>query len=298
MTNEMVYRDILDNLYEGLYFVDLNRTITYWNKGAERLSGYSSDEVVGSSCKDNILVHIDSKGEHLCLNKCPLAKTMEDGHHRENLVYMHHKGGHRVPVYVSTSPIVENQRIVGAVEVFRKVDDKLVDLDTLEKYRNLALIDSLTEAANRRFLEMKLVSALAEYERYGMIFGLIFLDIDFFKNVNDTYGHTVGDLVLKMIANTLKGNTRSVDFFARWGGEEFIIIVKQVEMGELAEIAEKLRVLVSGATMLREDKTIEVTISLGATLATTEDTVESIVERADKLMYQSKLGGRNRVTIG
>ena len=93
---------LLDSLFDGVYFVDLDRRITYWNAGAERISGYLRSEVVGSCCADNLLRHIDTEGHKLCQDGCPLAATMRDGKTRESSVYLHHKFGHRVPVLVRT----------------------------------------------------------------------------------------------------------------------------------------------------------------------------------------------------
>jgi len=97
------YESIIENLYEGLYFVDRNRVIKYWNKAAEQISGYTANEVVGKSCSDNILNHVDSKGNNLCTGMCPLAATITDGKPREDEVYMHHKNGHRIPFSVRVS---------------------------------------------------------------------------------------------------------------------------------------------------------------------------------------------------
>ena len=94
------YKDLIDNLSDGVYFVDANRRITYWNKGAERITGYSSDEVVNHLCSDNILTHMDRAGCLLCGGACPLHKSMEEDGHHEDEIFLHHKDGHRVPVRV------------------------------------------------------------------------------------------------------------------------------------------------------------------------------------------------------
>ena len=102
---ENYYRDVLENLQAGVYFTDTHRRITYWNKGAENITGYSSEEVIGSSCMDNLLVHIDGKGNNLCTGKCPLSESIKDGRTREIRIFLHHKDGHRVPVWVRSDPI-------------------------------------------------------------------------------------------------------------------------------------------------------------------------------------------------
>lgn len=87
------YKSLLANIRDGVYFTDLDRRITYWNKGAERITGYSADDVVGHRCRDNLLIHVDETGRSLCQGRCPLASTMNDKAPREAKIYLHHKQG-------------------------------------------------------------------------------------------------------------------------------------------------------------------------------------------------------------
>ena len=115
--------------------------------------------------------------------------------------------------------------------------------------------------------------------------------------MNDTYGHDAGDLVLKMVARTLAHNLKSSDFVGRWGGEEFLVLVTNVDEAQLLATAEKLRKLILHSSLETEQGMIQVTASFGATLATKGDTPETLTQRADKLMYHSKSTGRNRVSF-
>jgi len=117
--DDSLYKRLLDSLYDGVYFVDRERRITYWNRAAERLTGYAAEEVVGRSCSDNLLVHVDDAGRQLCLCGCPLWATMADHVPREADVHLRHKRGHRVPVSVRAMPITgDDGEVLGAVEVF------------------------------------------------------------------------------------------------------------------------------------------------------------------------------------
>jgi len=102
------YLKIFDNLYDGLYVADRNRVIRYWNKAAERISGYAADEVIGKSGSDNILTHVDLEGNSLCLTACPPAMTIADGEARQAGVLLHHKTGYRVPISVRISALFDN----------------------------------------------------------------------------------------------------------------------------------------------------------------------------------------------
>jgi diguanylate cyclase (GGDEF)-like protein/PAS domain S-box-containing protein len=298
MTDGELYKNILDNMYDGVYFVDSSRKITYWNRGAERISGYQSAEVVGKHCSDNILMHVDEKGTSLCKGMCPLAKTISDRKIRETEAFLHHKEGHRLPVLIRTTPLYDtNGAVVGGVEIFSDNSSQVAIRQRSEELQKMALFDPLTGAANRRYIEMHLDSRMNELQRYGWPFGILFIDIDHFKMVNDTYGHGSGDRVLKMVAETIMTNLRSFDILGRWGGEEFIAIMVNVDKELLYSIAHRLCLLIEQSGLSLTDALLRVTVSIGATLASAGDTVEQVVKRADGLMYLSKTSGRNRVSM-
>jgi diguanylate cyclase (GGDEF)-like protein len=144
---------------------------------------------------------------------------------------------------------------------------------------------------------MNLDARLSEMLRYGWPFGVLFIDIDHFKEVNDVYGHDVGDEVLKMIANTFMNNSRPFDAVGRWGGEEFVAIILNVTEDRLYAIADRLRMLVEQSSLSVGRDTIRVTISIGATLALENDTAETLIRRSDQLMYRAKTSGRNCVSM-
>jgi diguanylate cyclase (GGDEF)-like protein len=124
-------------------------------------------------------------------------------------------------------------------------------------------------------------------------------DIDHFKRVNDTYGHSTGDRVLKMVATTLASVVKPIDAAVRWGGEEFVILCSSINTEELANIAERMRLMVERSWIDLEDQsTLSVTISVGASIAGHGDTVESAIARADDRLYRAKNNGRNRCIIG
>ena len=292
-------RNLLDILFEGVYFVDQDRRVTYWSKGAEQITGYQEQEVLGLRCRDSILMHVDEWGKDACDPSCLLADTIRDGGERQAELYLLHKGGHRIPVSIRVAPIAEpGGRIVGAMEVFSDNHTGETTARLIQDLRDMALLDPMTELGNRRYLEMHLEARLKEMERYGWSFGVLFADIDFFKNVNDMYGHDVGDRVLRMVGRTLHHSVRSFDIVGRWGGEEFLAVIANVTEDHLSSIARKLCQLVGKSRFTEGKDTIRVTISIGATLVRPDDTAETLVKRADRLMYRSKAAGRNRFTIG
>jgi diguanylate cyclase (GGDEF)-like protein/PAS domain S-box-containing protein len=291
--------DIIDNLHDGLYFVDQKRRITFWNKAAERISGFSAEEVIGSSCADDILTHVDSGGRSLCRGLCPLAQSIQDGMPRTAEVYMHHKDGHRIPVSVRTSVLKDDLgTIIGGVELFTDISNHKASEQRIKELEKMAMLDNLTQLANRNYLKKEIENLFHEHQRYQIPFGILFIDIDHFKKFNDTYGHDFGDQVLKFVAQTFIKSSRPFDLYGRWGGEEFIAIIRNITERDLLHLGNKLRILVEHSYIPRNEDKLNITISLGATMVTDNDTFDSLVKRADTLLYESKKAGRNRLTLG
>jgi diguanylate cyclase (GGDEF)-like protein/PAS domain S-box-containing protein len=293
--DDRFFKDLIDNLTEGIYFLDRSRRITYWNRGAERLTGFPADEVLGRRCADNLLQHMDPQGRLLCNDGCPMEATMRDGQEKVAEVFLHHKKGHRVPITVRAVPIRGvGGEIVGAVEVFNDISGQVLAAERIRELETLSLIDPLTGAGNRRYSEIQLSSRLAEKKRYGLPVGVLFVDVDRFKVVNDRHGHAAGDDVLRVVGKTLANALRAGDFLGRWGGEEFVVLVGGLDAQRLPQAGQRLRALVARSSVPSVPG-LEVTVSIGVTEARGDDTVASLVARADALMYEAKKQGRDRV---
>jgi diguanylate cyclase (GGDEF)-like protein len=167
----------------------------------------------------------------------------------------------------------------------------------LAQITDLAAIDELTGLYNRRALFSRLVEEHSRVERYKENFSLMIFDIDDFKQVNDTYGHQVGDAILKNLAHFLKGNLRTSDFISRFGGEEFIAILPSTEMEKAKRVAEKMRHMLGKKVF--EDKKgevkIKITVSTGISQCTPGDTVDDLIKRADDALYMAKNDGKNAI---
>jgi diguanylate cyclase (GGDEF)-like protein/PAS domain S-box-containing protein len=292
---------LLDSLQDGIYLINRDKQITFWNRGAERLTGYTKAEVQGSGCWQDILVHVAENGLSLCeTTGCPALETLRTGETNETeRAYLHHKQGYRVPVTIRTSALRNaTGQVIGAAEIFSERLSREATERELEQLRTLALLDPVTGIANRRYGDVQIQKCLDQHRRYQWPFGLLFIDLDHFKDINDTHGHEVGDRVLNMVAQTLEKSTRSFDHVARWGGEEFVAILANVDRATLKTVAENLRALVQKSFLEIEGNRISVTISIGGSMCRQDDTHETLLRRVDSLMYASKENGRNRVTIG
>lgn len=293
------YKILLENIGDGVYFTDKNRKILYWNKAAVELTGFKKRETLGLYCKDNILRHVDEDGNELCLDKCPLDWTIKNGLPNKEEIYLHHKNGESIPVAVYCAPIFNTKNeVIGAVEIFRNNSYVKSLKERIKNLEEAALLDNLTKLSNRRFLELTITTKIMEIKRYNRSYGIIFVDIDNFKTINDTYGHSIGDRVLFMVASTLRNNVRFYDIVGRWGGDEFVIVVELKNDDDLKNILTKIINLLKNSYLSIDDKTIQTTLSIGATIIDPNDTLESVINRADKLMYECKKEGKNKFKIG
>jgi PAS domain S-box/diguanylate cyclase (GGDEF) domain len=163
---------------------------------------------------------------------------------------------------------------------------------TIKYFEELSRKDSLTGICNRRCLEDKLEEYLTLAKRYNRPLSVIMFDIDFFKHINDSYGHDVGDKVLKTIANIVSSNIRATDILARYGGEEFVIISPETTLEDAKALAEKLR---KETESFLFEEGFSITCSFGVTSLNQEDTKETILKRVDEALYKAKREGRNRV---
>lgn len=183
--------------------------------------------------------------------------------------------------------------LYGIIEDITVFEEQKIELKMLNKqFQELSVCDSLTGLYNRRKFNEILLNKINKYKRTLQSFGIILIDIDFFKKVNDTYGHTIGDGVLIEIASLLKNSVRKTDKVIRWGGEEFLIICPETTLEGTVHLAETIRILVEQYQFHIVKKT---TVSLGVAAMQKDDTARSIVDRADKYLYKAKKSGRNRV---
>ncbi len=289
---------LLENLTDGVYFVDRQRRIVYWNRGAERITGFDSGEVLAKSCRDGILEHCDDVGKTLCGDGCPLLATMIDGQQREAHVYLHHKDGHRKPVRVSASPIRNpSGEIVGAIESFNEELGFGVPRDRVAHLLKAALADPLTGAGNRHYGETLLGDWLEQHSRTRQLFGLLIADIDYLGSTNEAYGSRVGDEALRIVASTFTDNIRHNDHVVRWGGNQFLVLLSNADAATLTVTAERFRMLVARARLMADHRHVDLNVTIGGTLVAPGDSIERITERAEALARQGKLAGRNRVVV-
>lgn len=186
----------------------------------------------------------------------------------------------------------------GLREVNKEIEMKNLELkQVLEQLELTAKTDMLTGLYNRRHMVDEVKKEVAKCSRHNKSFSLIMADIDFFKNVNDSYGHNCGDYVLKLVSETLQSSIRKMDTVARWGGEEFLILLPETG-GEGAELlAERIRSNIAGQAVHYNSAIFNITITLGVAVLSSNEEVDEVIKRADKALYNGKEKGRNCVCI-
>ncbi len=225
-------------------------------------------------------------------------KTIKEGTIRIDQALQKVDTGLLVPVNVKSIPIKNyTGEIVGVIQI---INDNSVEFDALRMVKYLQgqmRHDQLTGTGNRIGASEVIETKLEELRRYKTKLALLFIDVDNFKVINDTFGHETGDRVLSNICSAVKGSIRNIDYLGRWGGEEFVVVTPYIEHKDILTVAERIRMSVQKEIVLNGQFIINSTVSIGVAYAGDTDTVSSLVARADSLMYQSKNDGKNRITI-
>jgi diguanylate cyclase (GGDEF)-like protein/PAS domain S-box-containing protein len=297
---EPVFGEILETICEGVYFIDIDGVIELWNKGAERITGYSCGEVVGKDSAEYLLRYVDAMGIEDFEKDGPLAIVIKEGRGpREIAAFLHHRDGHRVPVFLRAIPIFgPDKRLIGALGILSDRSERSSLIAELENLKKEVLTDALTGLGNRRYADICAASAFREFDAEGKTFGILLIDIDHFKAMNDSYGHAMGDRALRMVGWTLANAVRRSDAAARWGGDEFLVVCPRTDRRVLAEVAERVRILTERARLTAQDgRRASVNVSIGGAVVRAGDDFDSLVARADERMYASKKAGRNRASV-
>lgn len=291
------YLYFLESLYDGFYLVDSDLRFVVWNSGAEHLLGHSAHNMLGQVWTKCRLCHAELNGRPLPDGDCPMHRVIDTGKPNTQAVKVQHADGQWIEVELQSVPLFDRGgHLHGVAQIFQ---DKTRN-SRVPEYRELKMAasrDALTGVANRGEMERQLELLVADYgqQQNPEPFSVIFLDIDFFKSINDTYGHTVGDQVLVDLSKLLQHETYSGELISRYGGEEFVILCPGTDLEQVRRRAERLRKAIS-ETQIGNLQDHRVTSSFGVTEIEPGDTATSVLARADKALYISKESGRNRTT--
>jgi diguanylate cyclase (GGDEF)-like protein/PAS domain S-box-containing protein len=296
--SESRYRLLANHANDVIWTLNQDRQFTYVSPSVFKLLGYTTEEMLNLKI-DALLTkesanlanqRLDISFEKIKQNKTLIpAVTNEYEHIRKN--------GTLVWTEITTTIMPdENGNHVGILGVTRDITERR---KITQKLKELAITDSLTSLYNRRHFFDLAEKELGRAKRYQHAVSLIMLDLDFFKNVNDTYGHLAGDMALKKVAQLIKDSIRQVDIAARFGGEEFVILLPETEIQQAVLLAERLRKNVRENPLILKNGTVDVSISIGISNKKAIDplSVEVLIHCADQALYEAKKLGRDQVRI-
>jgi len=261
--------------------------IVYVNDAFTDMTGWSAEAIVGKSPR--VLQGEKTDGDVLKR----LRKALDRGEPFDARAVNYRRDGTPFELEWRTAPIRDAEgRTTHYIAVQR---DVTAEQRLMGRLQRLADFDDLTATLNRRPAEQTLRSEIKRAERHGTPLSTIMLDLDHFKAINDTHGHPAADEVLKQLVRLISRRLRESDVMARWGGEEFLLVLPETDAAGAAQLAEATRAIIEDATFVYG---IDVTISLGVTAYVNGDSVAAMIERADSALYEAKEGGRNRVRVG
>lgn len=270
------YLKTIDN-YVMVTKTDLHGVITFASSAFCRLSGYTKEQLIGQY---HSIMKDPQTSKELFMDMWGTITRGNVWHGEMSNIDIH---GRRYWVKAYITPIYENNKVVGYTSIKEDITDK-------KRVEELATKDYLTKLYNRHYITARLREMELDYQRTKEKFCVMILDIDYFKKVNDTYGHLVGDKVLIDVANNIKDSCRASDIVGRWGGEEFLIILPRIDENNCYNVAEKIRQAIEKVNFGEVGK---VTVSIG--LCVYHNDLETTLKLADDKLYKAKRNGRNQV---
>jgi diguanylate cyclase (GGDEF)-like protein/PAS domain S-box-containing protein len=301
-------QNIMESIADGVVVINRDYTILQANSKVASLAGIEKAEIIGRKCYEiSYQRSTPCEGPNII---CPHYRIFQRGENIVKVLHTHVDAqGNERHVEITASPIKDGKgRIFAMVETHRDImekysDDELVKLvkklnDAQTHLKHMAITDDLTGLRNRRYIIERLEEEFQRTKRSGGSLGLIMLDIDHFKNINDVHGHLFGDVVLRVISARIKSSLRKHDIVGRIGGEEFLVICPDSSIEDTVIVAQRIRNLIYEDLIGDGVKEARVALSAGVTVLLEGDlSAEKLFSRADIALYRAKEQGRNRVVV-
>jgi diguanylate cyclase (GGDEF)-like protein len=291
----LFHNQLLHATTDAVVYLGQDQQILGWNRGAEQLAGRQAESVLHRHWTAELMGLRNISGDELTPEECPLAEIAKTNAQWEERYRMHNARGLEYTVLLRALPVISDQgEYCGSMLILRNASLEADMERKIESLQEIATSDSLTKVANRAELSRQLPEFISSHLEQGQPASLIICDIDYFKKINDTFGHQAGDDALVTFAGLLRENSRDQDLVARFGGEEFIIMCAGCDHSAAAKRAEQIRERVQKTPVPSLDGQ-RLTSSFGVTAVQQGDTSETLLARADRALMMAKQNGRNRV---
>ena len=293
-----LFRSILDGLHTGVYVVDPAGKVLFWNDGAERITGYLRQNMMGRAVENNLLVQIDAQEEELAGDLSPIALALRDGRHVNTRASLRHKEGHRVLVQIHTFPLRDQHgAISAAVESFEEsvaISEWNRRQDKLATY---GCIDATSGVLNHAMVQSHLREALGTFAEHPIPFSVLCIEIDHLADIQARDGPAAIASILRVVGQSLENSLRPTDFLGRWQDNQFLAILMECSLAELPFVAERLRRMVAASKVQWWGDPLNVSVSMGGAAASEGDTVETLSLRAEEALRASVTQGGACVTV-
>ena len=273
----------IEQTNEMVRITDKDSIITYVNDAVVTETDYTKEELIGQRSS------IFKSGKQDETFYKDLWDTVLSGNIYKKVIINRRKDGTLYHEEQTITPVFDEQKNLYFVSTGHNISERI---EVEKKLHSLATKDTLTGVYNRYSLNKEIDINIKKYECYENIFSLLMLDIDHFKNINDTYGHDVGDLVLKELCFVIENLIRETDIFGRWGGEEFLLILPKISKDEAISIATRIRNIIENHSF---NNIPQVTVSIGISVYNESIKKEIFLKDVDDALYKAKNIGRNRV---
>lgn len=292
------FRGIFDNLHVAVYVVDREGKILFWNDGAERITGYLRQDVIGRHHADNFLGETDGEDNELTGALAPIATAMRDGKPTQALVSMRHKAGHRIPVQLWAFPVRNSEGvIIGAAESFEE-SIALAEWDRRQtKLATYGCIDEASGVLNHGVTQSHIGENIRLFEEHHVPFSILCMEMDHLDRVQHRDGPGAIAVILRVVGQTLENTVRPTDYLGRWQSNQFLAILTECSGNEIHRASERLRRMVNASKIAWWGDRVPVTISVGGTVVKHGDTVEAMVLRAERALRESIAEGGNRTKV-
>ncbi len=240
-----IYQTILESLKTGLCVADRERKIVFWNEGAESITGYLRHEVVGHSCKDNILRHCNGISCALCGERCALTTVLHDAKPVEATGYLHHKAGHRLFVHLWVLPLRDNRgSVIGTVQCF---EGRVPNPDRRTSGVSAGFLDPATGVSNHAVMRSRVREALATFTETNIPFGVLCVQLGGMDHFRANYGPEAENSILRVAAQTIVNSLRPTDYVGRWAKDQLLAVLIGCRSTSLQAIGDRIgRIVASG----------------------------------------------------